>query len=253
MARLVAGPGLILLCLLGCSGEVPRAQDTPTGAVLIGRVELAKGARLPSYAAADQVRRALIADGERVASLDAECAAAEKAARRPVTLGDRGALGGVVVAASDFTHYRPREPRTHTLRIEGCRLSPPVLSAAAGDRLVIDNADGREHVPSLRPSYRARPLAAGDRVVQRLAAGLEAVLCARDRPCGRADVLTFHHPVHAVTAEDGSFRIEDFPVGEMVRVSAWHPLFKEARAHVWLEPGEQRTVRLVLKPRRRRR
>ena len=48
--------------------------------------------------------------------------------------------------------------------------------------------------------------------------------------------------------ETGHFRIEHFPTGERVVVSAWHPLFAESKLEVTLAPGEHKQIELILTP-----
>jgi hypothetical protein len=64
-------------------------------------------------------------------------------------------------------------------------------------------------------------------------------------------VVVFHHPLFAVTDATGSFRIEGFPHGEMVRVTAWHPLFEASETFVWLQQGDRGAVELSISPKRR--
>jgi hypothetical protein len=64
-------------------------------------------------------------------------------------------------------------------------------------------------------------------------------------------VVVFKHPIHAVTDARGQFRIDGFPTSELVRVSAWHPLFEQSDTFVWLEPGKPTSIELVLEPKER--
>ena len=63
--------------------------------------------------------------------------------------------------------------------------------------------------------------------------------------------IVFHHPVFAVTDAHGSFRIPNFPAAELVRITAWHPLFEESETFVWLQPREHGAVEMLLTPRKR--
>ena len=108
----------------------------------------------------------------------------------------------------------------------------------------------RKKEPMLGPDFMARPLLPGKRVLLPLTGGeVESIQCSRRAPCGRTDLIGFRHPVHAVTDARGAFRMDDFPPSELVRVSAWHPLFEESETFVWLEPGETGSVELLLEPR----
>ena len=64
-------------------------------------------------------------------------------------------------------------------------------------------------------------------------------------------MVVFYHPVFATTSAGGEFRIENFPASELVRVTAWHPLFEETQTFVWLEPGTTSRVEFALTPKSR--
>jgi hypothetical protein len=184
--------------------------------------------------------------------MPAECAQANNAARKPVTLGAHRGLGQVAVAASDFARNRPRDAATHRVRIEGCALSPPIVTMMRGDRLVVENHDDFPFAPLYGAAYSPKPLKRGQKLfVPTWAGSLEPLLCSSDAPCGRTDVYVFHHPVHAVTGQDGQFRIDGFPAGEMVRITALHPLFEPSETTVWVEPGAEVRIELLARPRER--
>jgi hypothetical protein len=241
---------LIALCTApACDGEAHAGRrDAPAG-TLLGRVRLAPGAELPSYAPFDLAGAPLHPRSEPAAP--AECGAALARARRPVTADSEQWLSGVVIAASDFARFRPRPLRNHRVAIAGCQLQPAVIAATAGEELVVENRDAFTFAPLLGPSYRAHPLAHGERKRFPLPLGVDALACDPGAPCGRTDVVVFRHPVHAVTGAHGEFRIDDFPAGEMVRVTAWHPLFEESETFVWVEPGKQQRIELLLRPKQR--
>jgi len=237
-----------LACSSGKSPEVKRRRG-PVG-TLIGEVHLTPGTRMPEYLPVDMLRRPL-----RQSALPpppAECAAANEAARHPVSVTGRGMLGGVVVAASDFTRVRERGPKVHGVVIEHCQLKPSIIAAQGGDTLAIENRDAFGFEPLIGPAYEARSLATGKKLkLPLVAAGIDSVQCSLGAPCGRTDLLVFHHPVHAVTSELGQFRIENFPASELVRVTAWHPLFEPTETFVWLEPSQVTTINLQLTPKQR--
>lgn len=239
---------LALAAVIGCDGETPPEPTRPTGTTLEGRVRLADGAELPQYADPDMARAPLHTSAR--TEVPAACAGAASAARRPVALTAERLLAGVVVAASDFSRVRRRKPAVHRVAIRDCRLQPATVAATGGDTLALENEDAFTFEPLLGPTYRARSLERGRRVLVPLVGGqVESVRCSRAAPCGRSDVIVFRHPVHALTDARGAFRIADFPPSELVRVSAWHPLFEESETFVWLEPGEVGSVELVLSPR----
>lgn len=245
---------LWLLCVasVACSSGKPpevKRRNGPVG-TLMGEIHLAPGYSMPEYLSLDMVRRPL-----RQSTLPqppAECEAANEAARHPVTMTARGLLGGVVVAASDFTRVRERAPKTHKVVIDHCRLKPSIIDAQGGDTLLLENHDAYGFEPLIGPAFDARPLPKGKNVkLPLVGAGIDSVQCSLGAPCGRTDLLVFHHPVHAVSNDAGQFRMTNFPAGELVRVTAWHPLFEPTETFVWLEPSQVTTVNLQLTPKQR--
>lgn len=241
-----------LLCpvLLWACGTNHSPLERAPSAVLRGRVLLADGAGLPAYAPYDLIRTPLhtaTPDG-----VPAECARSNDQARHAVALGPGRTLSGVVVAAADFTHLSERKPVTHTVSIEGCRLRPATIAAMGGDTLRVENHDAFSFAPMFGPAFRPVALERGHPVDVKLAAGtVESILCAPNAPCGRTDVVAFHHPAFAVSDARGAFRIDHFPAGEMVRVSAWHPLFELEETFVWIDAGKTSNVDLLLRPKPR--
>jgi hypothetical protein len=80
---------------------------------------------------------------------------------------------------------------------------------------------------------------------------VDALLCAPGAPCGRSDIVVFHHPVFAVTDAAGRYRFPSFPDSELVRVTAWHPLFEPSENFIWVEAGQSATLELLLEPKPR--
>lgn len=218
--------------------------------MLSGRVRLADGAQLPSYAALDLARRPLHERAK--TAVPAECTAANEAARTPVRVTAEGLLSGVVVAASDFTRFQKRDPVVHRVAIHGCRLQPALIAAQTGDILELENRDDYAFEPLIGPTFTPRVLPPAKKVRLPLTGGrVESIMCSPRAPCGRTDIVAFLHPEHAVTDARGEFRIDDFPSSQLVRVTAWHPLFDVSETFVWLEPGERSAVELVLTPKQR--
>jgi hypothetical protein len=238
------------LAVFACAGK-PKPEQFGRG-VLIGRVRLAAEAPLPEYAASDLYRVPMHSDS---GAAPAACAEANERARRPVALTDDGLLSGIVVAASDFTHARSgRRARTvhHRVAIRDCQLQPTVIAARDGDWLEIENQDDYPFSPLLGPAFRPEPLGKGRVLKIPIAGGrVDSLLCTPHAPCGRADIVSFRHPVFAVTDATGHFRIPNFPDSELVRVTAWHPLFEASENFTWVEPGHTETLELVIKPKER--
>lgn len=230
----------------GCAAE-PAQRDAPVG-VVFGHVRLEASALVPMYPAPMLVHdplRPRVAPGP----LPEECAAAQLEARMPVTMEAQRGLAGMVVTASDFRRYRPKKAGAQHVRIEHCALRPQTIAITEGDHLVLENLDAFPFAPLHGPAYEAKPLPHGERLFLPTFPGtIEPITCSSDAPCGRADVFVLHHPVHTVTDARGAFRLE-VPAGEQVRLTALHPLFEDAEASVWLEPGQEAPIELVVKPR----
>lgn len=241
---------LLLLAIVDCVAEPKALRKSGAVAMLEGRVRLAPGAQVPTYASPDLARQPLQAVGAR--TVPGECAAAQRAALQPVKNTADALLAGIVIAASDFTHYDERKSEVHHVALAGCRLQPPVVAAMGGDFIDLENRDAFAFSPLFGPSFKAIPLRQGGHMRMSLGPGtVESILCSRDAPCGRTDLIVFHHPVYAVSDAHGAFRISNFPAAELVRLTAWHPLFEESETFVWLQPGEHGAVELMLTPRKR--
>ncbi len=239
------------LCAVSASCDSPKLRrpfDPPAG-VLEGRIRLAEGLPLPSYLPLDLARRPLHAPKDE--PLPATCGRALEDARTPVKMDETRALSNVVIAASDFAHAREQVRAVHRLAVQGCRLDPPLIAATRGDVLWLENQDPFPFRPLFGPTPSTESLKQGQRRRIPLVAGVDSVLCSSSAPCGRSDIVVFHHPMHAVSNARGGFRIAPFPAGELVRVTAWHPLFEETETFVWLEPGQRTTIELVMRPKQR--
>ena len=226
-------------------------EPTESLAVVTGRVRIAEGYSLPEYAPEDMERKVLLVNA--VAAPEDLCGPAKETDRRPVSLTADGFLSGIIVAASDFTGVPPRPPKTHDVTIgKDCRLSPRTVLATKGDQMVIRNSLKYPFMPTFGPTTSTRSLDKGEKMEIPLdRAGVESVLCAITAPCGRTDVVTFNHPLSALTDDKGNFRIDHFPVDQSVTLNAWHPLFQEASVKVTVGVGETKSVDLIIAPHRR--
>jgi hypothetical protein len=219
-------------------------------ATLIGHVELAPDAQLPEYTPIDMARIPL--NPIERTRVPANCADANEQARTPVRRTPAGFLSGVVVAASDFTRMRERAPQVHKVWIENCRLRPATIAATGGDTVQLVNTDDFEFAPMLGPTYSPRGLPHGEKLTFPLIpGGIDSLQCDPTASCGRTDLVVFFHTVHAVTDDQGAFKLTNFPASENVRLTAWHPLFEPSETFVWLNPGENTSVTLVLTPKAR--
>jgi len=231
------------------SRKKAKVTTTESLAVVTGRIRMAEGFSLPSYAPEDMERKVLLVGA---GSMPDMCSPAKESDRKPVALTPEGFLQGIVVAASNFTGATPRPPQTHTVTIKDCRLTPSTVLATKGDMMVLRNEVQFPFMPTFGPSASARTLMPKQKMEIPLdRAGVESVLCTLSAPCGRTDVLTFNHSLSALSDHEGRFRIEHFPVDQAVTLNAWHPLFDEVSIKVTLGAGETKDVELIIAPKRR--
>ena len=141
----------------------PKVPSNPLGdvGVLTGVVHLAQGAELPSYLP-EQMEKQVLKHAEG-APLPTTCTPPRTTDRQPVRLTSDGLLSGVVVAASNFSHQRPRPPRVHEVMIEDCRLKPMLVVAMKGDTLRVRNSVNYPFMPAYGPSPEVRTLIPGNR------------------------------------------------------------------------------------------
>jgi hypothetical protein len=214
---------------------------------LTGSVRLAPGTTLPSYRPEDMERDVLqhIKGG----TFPDVCTPPKQSDRTPVLEGPEGKLIGVMVAASEFSQSVKRESKVFDIVIKDCRLSPRLVVGQMGDMINLKNEVQFPFMPTYGANAYNETLTPGQSKALRLdKAGVDNVLCGFTAPCGRTDVVVLRHPVFAVTDTTGTFEIEDFPADETVRLSAWHPLFKDAAISVKVARGETKNVELVLTP-----
>jgi hypothetical protein len=179
------------------------------------------------------------------------CAPPKLDDRLPVRATAEGLLSAVVVAASNFKRQPVRAPIAHEVVIDDCRLTPRTVAAMKGDQLRVRTVVDYPFMPAFGDTTgkSVRTLIPGQTYDVSLdKPGVYPLLCGFTAPCGRADVIVMLHPVHAVTDAEGKFRIDVFPAGETVTLSAWHPLFQESKLELRVEPGETKNVELVLTP-----
>jgi hypothetical protein len=257
-----AGP-LVVICSLSsvalgcgdCGGKrsAPATSGASKGkklqekAVLEGVVRLAPGATLPAYTP-EQMEKKLLKKLQPEAP-PAICTPPKVSDRQPVQLTADGLLSGVMLAPSNFTHQPTRPPLVHEITIEDCRLKPQLVVAMKGDSLRVRSTVNYAFMPNFNEGPAVRTLLPGQTYDVNLdEPGVRPLLCGFTASCGRTDVIVMLHPLYTTTDSSGKFRFDDFPAGETVTLSAWHPLFQEAKLELHLEPGEHKQVELVIQP-----
>lgn|SRR5574341_1575536 len=132
-------------------------------------------------------------------------------------------------------YQAPRAPVV--LDVRGCRFTPRVTGAMAGQALEIRNADA---VPHRIASVAARNRGGGVDVTVAARGTTRRYLATAEFPVrlrcdGRADraaaVAVFAHPFFTVTGPDGAFALRDVPPGTYT-LSAWHERFGARTATV---------------------
>ncbi|MDD9934116.1 MAG: hypothetical protein OXT09_10965 [Myxococcales bacterium] len=223
------------------------ADGEPAVGTVRGTVRLADGASLPGYSPEQMEKRVL--DHAKRGPWPEACTPPKLIDRQPVRAREGGALGGLVIAASQFKQQPKRPQRVHELVIEDCRLRPRTVAAMVGDVLRVKNGVSYPFMPSYGNEPQLRTLTPGQTYDVKLdKPGVTPVLCGFTAPCGRTDVVVMMHPLATTTGDDGSFVIENFPADQKVKLSAWHPLFKEASLELQIGRGEDKTVELVIEP-----
>jgi hypothetical protein len=247
--RLLSSSGAALLVACSGAGETPPTSGPPPSStvgpatgVIEGVVHLVDGEAMPAFETSP-----FTAEGAR--PLPHECTPPRVVDRQPLGLGEARGLSNVAVTATgDASHWpAPGEPVTHTVRIHDCRLTPAVVVATVGDHLAIENELTYPFMPDLGLGMLEAVLPTDPLDIELDQAGPRQLRCSFTAPCGRADILVFHHPVHALTTEGGHFRIENAPADQDLSIVAWHPLLRDATVRVRVRAGETTHVDIPIR------
>lgn len=135
-------------------------------------------------------------------------------------------IAGAAVWLDDVSEGRRAEPRTGGATLEvhiaGGRLDPRLATATVGETLAAANRDPVRHLLHGRADGRSLlqrplpPVQGAERIAPRVAIpvrepGRIELSCDPAAPCGRAWILVFRHPYHAITGEDGHFELAHAP------------------------------------------
>lgn len=227
----------------GSGGGETSAEEIAMGSVE-GVVRLAEGAATPRY-----VPNPFLGEGPR--ALPPECTPASPADAEPMhVLGGRAMTNVPVVATGDASHWpRAGTPELHEIRFRDCRPTPAVVVLTRGDRVRLVNEGDYPFFPYIGPGgfYEAL-LQAEPREIEIDLARPQTMQCAMTSVCGSTEILAFPHPVHTITGEDGTFRLE-VPADQDITLQAWHPLLLDgAVAHTRVGVGETVRVEIVVRP-----
>ncbi|MFQ5703206.1 MAG: carboxypeptidase regulatory-like domain-containing protein [Gemmatimonadales bacterium] len=155
-----------------------------------------------------------------------------------------GALAFAVVSVEDLEGAI--QPTERLLSNSGCQFDPPIVAAAVGDTLAIDNRDDVLHNTHLNLLRGKRSRAVGNWALSRKGVTVRAVRPLRragmiDVECDahswmHAKIVIFDHPYFSSTNRAGGYRIEEVPVGTHT-VRIWHEVFGEMEQTVSIRAG----------------
>jgi plastocyanin len=143
------------------------------------------------------------------------------------------------------------EPKGSLLSNSGCSFDPPILAAAVGDTLVVDNRDDVLHNTHLNLLRGSRGRTVGNWALSRKGTTIRTT-----RPFRRegiievecdahgwmhSKILLFAHPYFAVTDEKGIFELTTVPAGQHT-LKIWHEVFGELTQTVTVGAGETTLV-----------
>jgi plastocyanin len=130
----------------------------------------------------------------------------------------------------------------------GCMYEPMVVGAMIEQPVVFINSDEVNHnihtLPQYNESFNFSMPNRGQRMTKKFGEAEVAIRTKCDlHPWMLSWIGVVPHPHYRVTSEDGAFRLEGVPAGELV-VEAWHATLGRREEKVKLEPGA--TAKLTL-------
>ncbi len=242
------------------SGAAPSgaASATPSGAASTGAVSSAAGEPRPvwlgSSAPVAQVMKILNPKGQEpydgprarlrgrititgdtptptVHTIPSTCGKANDVYGRLFRVDAKGGVADALVAVTGYDAFVPPTYPAVKVPIDGCAFERRTLAMTYGQRLEIENADAVEsYMPYLDGSKFSAIMVAvplGSPIpLNPQAPGQYLLRDAMKRPFLLADVFVLKYATAAVTGLDGSYVIENLPVGK-VRVDALLPIIRK--------------------------
>jgi len=183
--------------------------------------------------------------------------------------GPNAGFSDVVVWVDAEEGAAPEEPSEPPVIDQvGCRYVPHVSVIHRGQRVLFHNGDGVLHNVRAEwvdgePWFNIGQPRQGDAAIQAAQrTGIARLVCDAGHPWMLGFVHVLDHPYHAITDGEGSFRIENVPVGSH-RVRLWHASFEhlgqssgrpifgrplETEAQVTVVAGTETEMNLFLAP-----
>ncbi|MCH7491235.1 MAG: hypothetical protein IID05_11140 [Gemmatimonadetes bacterium] len=161
----------------------------------------------------------------------------------PENRGIRYAIAALVGVPMD--RVPGRSPKRVILDNRECQFDPHVSVATVGDTIVSTNGDPTLHTAHYYGVLRGNiSLPASGMVVSRVARlpGMISVLC-DVHGWMKAFIRVGEHPYHAVTDDQGHFRISEIPPGSYT-LELWHEKLGTQQVSVRIEPGTTSRIEL---------
>lgn len=157
-----------------------------------------------------------------------------------------GALADTVVGVTNYSGYVPAKSDSVSVRIHGCAFNTRAVTLTFGQRLEVENGDQVAYLPHLdgarAPALLVSVPKAPPVSLYAREPGVFRLIDDMKHDWMLADVFVFKFSTHAVTKEDGTFKIEGIPAGNAT-VSARHPRIKNSiDRQVEIKAGETLTV-----------
>ncbi|MBK6691706.1 MAG: carboxypeptidase regulatory-like domain-containing protein [Myxococcales bacterium] len=130
-------------------------------------------------------------------------------------------LADALVVITGYKGFVAEKNEAKSIRIRGCAISPKTIDLTFGQRLEIGNdmGTGRLFAPQLAnhplPALMVAPHKAEPVKLWPIEPGFTQLIDRFGHEFLVSDVYTLLQPLHAVSAEDGTFRIDGIPVGKV--------------------------------------
>lgn len=148
--------------------------------------------------------------------------------REDVLVDDKNHLANVFVyvAPESLAKYEFKSEAEHLIKQEGCRYLPHVLGVVVGDKVLCLNGDQTSHNVHTSPTANspinlAQQPAAKDKILSAEDTEIAIKVKCDVHAWMTAYIFVLPHPKFAITAADGSFKIEGLLPGKY-KLCFWH-------------------------------